>query len=139
MNDAIRLIGVDKYFKFGRSHKTLFSFFKKQLNEAYYPAHLLSALKNISFQIKKGEKIGLIGNNGAGKTTLLRIIGGLHKTTNGKVITNGDIVMLSGHGTGMVSELTVKENLYLYGAIYRINRPSIRAKLDDILARMRRW
>lgn len=75
------------------------------------------ALSHVSFDVKKGEVVGLVGLNGAGKSTLLKIIAGVLKPTEGKVITKGTIAPLIEVGAGFDPELTARENVYLNGAI----------------------
>ena len=75
------------------------------------------ALKNISFDINKGESVGILGLNGSGKSTLLKIISGVMKSTKGKVLINGTIAPLIELGAGFDSELSARENIFLNGAI----------------------
>ena len=74
-------------------------------------------LENISFSVKKGEVIGIIGKNGAGKSTLLKIISGVLKPTSGNIVVNGNIVPMLELGSGFDLELSGKENIFLNGAI----------------------
>ena len=80
------------------------------------------ALKNISFQVKKGESWGIIGTNGSGKSTLLKLICGILKPYKGSVAIHGTIAPLSELGAGFDSELTAKENIYLNGAVFGHSR-----------------
>ena len=75
------------------------------------------ALRNINFEVKQGEILGLIGKNGAGKTTLLKILGKITAPTGGRAILKGRLGCLITVGTGFHSELTGRENIYLNGAI----------------------
>src|SRR5262249_39609477 len=81
-----------------------------------------AALHDINLKITRGEKVGLIGNNGAGKSSLLRLIAGLYLPTKGELLVNGEVTFLAGLGLGMVEELSVEDNIYLYGAIFGLER-----------------
>lgn len=91
------------------------------------------ALSHVSFDVKKGEVVGLVGLNGAGKSTLLKIIAGVLKPTEGKVITRGTIAPLIEVGAGFDPELTARENVYLNGAILGHDRNFMDSKFDEII------
>ena len=91
------------------------------------------ALNDINIEISKGEKIGIIGNNGSGKTTLLKVIAGMYEPNGGLVYVNGKVSFLAGFGIGMVDELSVKENVFLYGAIYGMERNKIKERFHEII------
>ncbi len=91
------------------------------------------ALKNVSFEVKKGEVLGIIGRNGAGKSTLLKILSRITDPTEGRVDIYGRVGSLLEVGTGFHPELTGRENIYLSGAILGLKRWEIRKKFDEIV------
>lgn len=91
-------------------------------------------LKNISFSVRRGESLGLIGRNGAGKSTLLRIIAGIIEPTSGYVRTQGNMVPLLKLGAGFDSNATGKENIFLNGAMLGFSHKTMLQKYDSIVA-----
>lgn len=91
------------------------------------------ALRDISFEIKRGEAVGIIGNNGAGKSTLLKILSRITEPTNGYAEISDTVGSLLEVGTGFNSELTGRENIYLNGAILGMTRAEIKRKFDEIV------
>jgi lipopolysaccharide transport system ATP-binding protein len=92
------------------------------------------ALKDINFEIKRGEVVGVIGRNGAGKSTLLKVLSRITEPTEGRAEIRGRVASLLEVGTGFHSELTGRENVYLNGAILGMTRAEIRRKFDEIVA-----
>ena len=91
------------------------------------------ALKDVNFTVKKGDRVGIVGLNGAGKRTLLKVIAGVLKPTEGKVITNGKIVPLLELGAGFDKQYTGAENIYLYGSLLGYSKEFIDEKYDEIV------
>jgi lipopolysaccharide transport system ATP-binding protein len=92
------------------------------------------ALKDVSFTVRRGEVMGIIGRNGAGKSTLLKVLSRITDPTAGKITLRGRVASLLEVGTGFHPELTGRENIYLNGAILGMTRPEIRRKFDEIVA-----
>lgn len=91
------------------------------------------ALKNISFSVKKGERVGVLGLNGAGKSTLLKVISGILKPTEGMVTTKGKIVPLIELGAGFDKNYTGRENIFLNGTVLGYSRQFLEEKYDEIV------
>jgi ABC-type polysaccharide/polyol phosphate transport system ATPase subunit len=87
-----------------------------------------------SFTAQSGEVLGIIGDNGAGKTTLLKLIAGLYAPSAGEITTHGVVAFFAGLGVGMIQDLTVRENVRLYGAIHGLTRAQLKPLFGEILA-----
>lgn len=129
---AIRVNNVSKVYPLYRSNRD-------RLLEAIHPLRKkyhtdFYALKDVSFEVKKGEAVGIIGQNGSGKSTLLKIITGVLTPTSGSVEVNGRISSLLELGTGFNPEMTGIENVFFYGSINGISREEMERRLDDILS-----
>lgn len=92
------------------------------------------ALDNVSFDVKRGEIVGIIGRNGAGKSTLLKVISGIYKPTSGKVVTAGRVAPMLELGSGFDKELSGRENIFLNGAILGFSEAFLKSKYDEIVA-----
>ena len=121
-------LGIEKNFSIKQAFVDFFNPKHKKKKKEYF-----TALKNISFSVKKGEVVGLIGSNGAGKSTLLKVVSGVMKPTRGKVKVNGAISPMIELGAGFDQELTARENIYLNGAILGYSKKFIDEKFDEIV------
>src|SRR5437868_2579538 len=143
---AIRVGGLGKQYRIGASKKS-FSTLRETItdtlarttralrsNSAPPADETIWALKDVSFEVKRGEVLGIIGQNGAGKSTLLKILSRIIEPTEGRVTINGRVASLLEVGTGFHPELTGSENIYLNGAILGMTRGEIRRKFDEIVA-----
>jgi lipopolysaccharide transport system ATP-binding protein len=102
-------------------------FFKSTPKKEFY------AVNDVSFNLQKGDKLGIIGNNGAGKSTLLKILSRITKPTEGKIHVRGKVASLLEVGTGFHPELTGRENIYLNGAILGMSKAEITSQFDQIV------
>ncbi len=91
------------------------------------------ALKNVSFELKRGETLGVMGRNGCGKSTLLEMISGTLTPTSGRVDVRGELAALLELGSGFSSELTGRENVYVYGTLLGMTRDTIQAQFEEIV------
>lgn len=130
-NIAIKVQNLTKVYKLYDSTrdrlKEVLNPFKKKYHKEFY------ALKNVSFEIYKGETVGIVGKNGAGKSTILKIITGVLTPTSGHVHINGKIASLLELGAGFNPEYTGIENIYLQGLLIGYTREETDKKLDKIL------
>jgi lipopolysaccharide transport system ATP-binding protein len=136
---AISVRGLSKSYKLGAgdAHDSLRDLLvsgARGLGARRPPPTLFNALRNVSFDIKQGENVGIIGANGAGKSTLLKILSGITWPSDGEAEIRGRVGALLEVGTGFHPELTGRENVFLYGAILGMNRNEVRAKFDAIVA-----
>ncbi len=121
-------LGIEKEYSI---KEAFINFFKPKKNKK--KKEVFWALKDVSFSVKKGEVIGLIGSNGAGKSTLLKTVSGVLKPTKGKIIVNGVISPMIELGAGFDAELTARENIYLNGAILGYSKEFLDEKFDEIV------
>ena len=128
----IRLQNITKIYNLYQNHfdrvKEVFSFSHKTYHTSFY------ALKDITFSVKKGSTVGIIGRNGAGKSTLLKIITGVLTPTGGEIEINGKIAALLELGAGFDPEKTGIENIYFSASVMGISKEEIDKKIDDIIA-----
>lgn len=132
---AIHIEGLSKRYKIGKqrdgslrgSLRNLFSSTNSNFEEFW-------ALKDVSFDVRKGDVVGIIGKNGAGKSTLLKILSQITLPTEGRIEINGRIASLLEVGTGFHAELTGRENIYLNGTILGMSRKEVKQKFNEIVA-----
>ncbi|KKR83709.1 MAG: ABC transporter related protein [Candidatus Daviesbacteria bacterium GW2011_GWA1_41_61] len=129
-NSAIKFNNVSKKFRKGQK-----LFLKEALVDLFRPKGKgdFWALKDVSFQINKGESVGIIGTNGSGKSTILKLIAGVLKPTQGKITVEGRISPLIELGAGFHPELTGRENIYLNGTILGLSKKEIEEKFAEIV------
>lgn len=120
-------LGIERDSTLKTKFINFFKFKKRIKPEDFY------ALRNISFNVKKGEVLGIIGSNGAGKSTLLKIISGVMKPTKGEVTVDGVISPMIELGAGMDAELTARENIYLNGSIMGYSKKFLDDKFEEIV------
>ncbi len=92
------------------------------------------ALDDVSFEVQEGEVLGIIGSNGAGKSTLLKLLAGITRPTKGNISVRGSVAPLIEVGSGLIGDLTGRENVFLNGTILGLSRATIRKKFDEIVA-----
>ncbi len=130
MKPAVIVENISKVYK-------LYEKPRDRLKEVFHPFHKVyhrdfRALSNVSFQVKKGETLGVVGQNGAGKSTLLKIIAGILSPSSGRVQVNGKPTMLE-LGSGFNPQMTGVENIYFNGMLRGFTKKEMKSKLDDIL------
>lgn len=132
---AIKVEGVYKDFKLPHqktnSIKSIFTGLHKKRVKGFETQH---ALRDISFEVKKGEFFGIVGRNGSGKSTLLKIIAEIYQPTKGKLQKSGKLVPFIELGVGFNPELTGRENVYLNGALLGFSEKEIDEQYDDIVS-----
>ena len=143
---AIKVEGLGKQFRIGSPERyrtlrdtltdTLTAPFRFLTNDRsrIAPVETFWALKDISFEVKVGEVVGIIGRNGSGKSTLLKILSRITEPTEGHAEIHGRVGSLLEVGTGFHPELTGRENIFLNGAILGMKKADIRRKFDEIVA-----
>lgn len=107
--------------------------FRIKSNKNSGDSDILIALKDISFEVQKGQTVGIIGLNGSGKTTLLRVISGIYPPDSGEVRVNGRIAPLLQIGIGFNNELDAIENIIVYGMLLGFTKSEISKKINDII------
>ncbi len=140
LSKRYRIGSSQRHFKYGSLRDSLanaakapFRSLRSSSDSANQDHGYIWALKDVSFEVKHGEVLGIIGRNGAGKTTLLKILSRITKPTEGIVRLRGRVGSLLEVGTGFHPELTGRENIYLNGAVLGMKRAEINSKFDEIV------
>ncbi len=142
MKTVIQVENLSKKFRIGRLRKDEGTLRDAIVGLVKYPlllrqnndsSDILWALQNVSFEVKQGDTLGIIGGNGAGKSTLLKILSRIIKPTGGRAKLNGRVGSLLEVGTGFHQDLTGRENIFLNGAILGMKRREIDKKFDEIV------
>ena len=133
--NAIEIKNVSKFFKITHGREeTLKGFVTKIFQGRQYFTEEFWALKNVTFNVKRGESLGIIGSNGSGKTTLLRMLAKIIFPDSGTIRVNGKISTLFELGTGFHPELSGRENIYLNGSILGLTKREVDKKFSEIVA-----
>lgn len=126
-------LGIERGFSLKQGFVDLFNLKKRKEKKNNKKKNEFWALKDVDFEVKKGEVIGFIGSNGAGKSTLLKVVAGVMKPTKGNVETYGNICPMIELGAGFDPQLTARENIYLNGAVMGYSRELINSKFEEIV------
>ena len=121
-------LGIEKGFSIKQGFVDMFNKEKRHKKKEEF-----WALRDVNFQVKKGEVIGFIGSNGSGKSTLLKIVAGVMKPTKGRVDSYGNICPMIELGAGFDPQLTARENIYLNGAVMGYTKELIDSKFNEIV------
>ena len=133
MDSIIKVDNVSMHFRMDKNKTTSLKewvvthLLGKQQHEEFH------ALNNVSFEVKRGEIMGIIGRNGAGKSTLLKVISGIYKPTHGSVVTAGRVAPMLELGSGFDPELSGHDNVFLNGAILGFSQEFLKSKYDEIV------
>ncbi|MCI0414548.1 ATP-binding cassette domain-containing protein [bacterium] len=122
-----------KTFLQDRRRFTVFGTLRHRIGRNSGTGDLFFALRDIQIEVARGEKVAVIGDNGAGKSTLLRLIAGIYEPDSGELAVKGAVTLLAGLGIGMIDELSVTENLFLYGMIYGMERKQIERVMGEMI------
>lgn len=146
MKPVIEVKGLSKVYQIGHDDRpaagsatfrdTLTNFAKKPIE--IFTGHKIAqeefwALKDVNFEVKQGDVVGIIGRNGSGKSTLLKVLSRIIEPSSGEITIRGNVASLLEVGTGFHPELTGRENIFFNGAILGMSQKEIRAKFDDIV------
>jgi len=126
---AVKIKNVTKSFFMEKNKNAVEKIFHKKISNP----NKFYALNDISFEVKKGESIAIIGRNGSGKTTLLRIIAGIYEPDSGIVEIDGKIAPLLSTGTGFHGDLIPKDNIMIYGRLLGLTNSQIKNKIESII------
>ncbi len=137
---ALEVANVSKKYRKGESFGSLRDFIPAIVGKSVKRARIdelgekeFWALQGLSFQLRRGQALGIIGHNGAGKSTLLKLLSGIIKPTSGSIRVDGKLSALIEIGAGFHSDLTGRENVFLNGVILGMSREEIKRKFDSIV------
>jgi len=133
MENMIEVRDVSMRFRMANDRINSLKEFAVQSLKGKLKYNEFEALKHVSFDVRRGEVVGLIGHNGAGKSTMLKVISGILKPTEGKVTVRGNIVPMLELGSGFDFDLTGNENIFLNGAILGYSEEFLKAKYQEIV------
>lgn len=132
MDDVVIVENLSKSFRlYHERSKSVFDLVRSAFNKN--PYEVLNVLNEISFSVKSGEILGILGKNGIGKTTLLRLIAGIYRPDSGKIVVTGRLIPFLAIGSGFHPELTAIANVKLYGILLGISRDGMEEKINDII------
>ncbi len=126
-------LGIERGFSLKQGFVDLFNAEKRRQKREQREKNDFWALKNVSFDIKRGEVVGLVGTNGAGKSTMLKVVSGVYKPTEGSVVSYGNICPMIELGAGFDMELTARENIFLNGSIMGYTKEFLENKYQEIV------
>ncbi len=136
MTPAIRFEGVSKKFILNSSAKkslqeTVVNFLKRPFQAD--PVEEIWSLRDLSFEVGEGSTFGILGANGAGKSTLLKLIAGILRPSSGQITINGRVAAMLELGTGFHPDLSGRENLLLYGAMFGVPKNQMERQIPEII------
>jgi len=133
MENRIIVKNISKKFKIGfKKYQSVLARFISVFS-GKEPKKIIQALKDVSFKVKKGEIVGIIGENGSGKSTLLRVIAGIYRQDEGEVNVSGKIISLINLRVGLQGRLTMKDNIYLCCSLFGLSQKEIKQKFNSIV------
>lgn len=133
MDTIIEVKNVSMRFRMANDNIRSIKEYVVQLIKGKIEYNEFEALKDVSFDVKRSEVVGLIGHNGAGKSTMLKVISGILKPTEGNVIVRGSIAPMLELGSGFDFDMTGRENIFLNGAILGYSEEFLKSKYDEIV------
>lgn len=141
MTSVIRFENVSKKYHLGTTRtsfvKAIANFMKRHLSYASFQSpenQILWAVRDVSFELHRGESLALIGKNGAGKSTILKLLANITRPTSGKITVTGRLSALIELGSGFHGDLTGRENIFLNGAVIGLTKSEIKQRFDEIVA-----
>ena len=133
MDSIIKVDNVSMHFRMDKNRTTSLKEWVVTFLRGKQQYETFQALNDVSFEVKRGEIIGIIGRNGAGKSTILKVISGIYKPTKGKVITAGRVAPMLELGSGFDMELSGYDNIFLNGAILGFSEEFLKSKCNEII------